>query len=186
VWRKQDGFPLLDKLRLAIPMQSKPSYSEFSGIQVGVDTDKLAYYALSVIWRSGIHQWQTIGNQTTSVVLAQEEKERIRRYLLGEIALPKNIGVMVHVCTDLASQYPVLASGMPVYHQSCLIYALLVRGINFNVMISAAQNSQFIDVCCVRSPAKRIFLSDRSQITLNEMRHFYEESKLARNVRLKL
>jgi hypothetical protein len=35
----------------------------------------------------------------------------------------------------------------------------------------------------VRSPVKRIFLKDNSQLTLDSVRHFYEESKLAPNVR---
>lgn len=185
VWRRRNGFPLLDRLRLALPMQREPDHHVFSGGQVGIDTDKLAYYALSVVWRSGIHQWKAIGNQTTPVVLAAEEEESIRKYLLGETELPGNIGVVVSVCTDVASQVLVLPPTMLGNTQSYLIYRLLVRGIDFNVLVATAPNPQFVEVCCVRSPAKRIFLSDRTEISLNEVKHFHEASKLARNVCLK-
>jgi hypothetical protein len=184
VSRLRKGFPLLDKLRLALPMQGGPNYHVFSGERVGVDTDKLAYYALSVVWRSGIHHWKSVENQTTSVVLATTEEEAIRKYLLGETALPGNIGVMVNVCTDLASQALVLTPTSRAFPPSGLIYKLLVRGIDFWVLLSSSPNIQFVEMCCVRSPAKKIFLRDCSQLTLNAVKHFYEGSKWARNARL--
>jgi hypothetical protein len=182
VWRRHEGFPLLDKLRLALPTEREANYSVFSGVQVGIDTDKLAYYALSLVWRSAIRQWQTIGNQTTSVVLPAEEEESIRKYLLGETLFPGNIGVAVTVCKDLASQVLVLPPSRSGDFQNFLIYPSLVRGIEFTVLIATAPGVHFAEVCCLRSPAKRLFVLDRTMIRLNEVRHFYEESKLARNV----
>jgi hypothetical protein len=180
VWRRRNGFPLLDRLRLALPILRGQGYQIFSGDQVGIDTDKLAYYAVSVIWRSGIHQWRTLGRQTMSVVLAVEEEEKIRRYLIGETGLPVSVGVVVNVCEDLASQFLVLTPTCLEFSPNCSIYRLLVRGIDFNVLIAGASKSE---VCCVRSSAKRIFLMDNSQLTLNSARHFFEESKWAPNVR---
>jgi hypothetical protein len=167
-------------------MQCEPDYRVFSSERVGIDTDKLAYFAVSVVWRSGIHKWKTIGNQATSVVLATQDEGRIRKYLLGETELPANVGVVITVCTDLASQVLVQPPTMLGNAGGYLIYRLLIRGIEFNVLVATAPNIQFPELCCVRSPAKRIFLKDNSQLTLNSVRHFYEESKLARNVRPKL
>jgi len=182
VWRLRQGFPLLDKLQIALPIQREPDYRVFSGERVGIDTDKLAYFALSVVWRSGIHEWRTIGNQTTSVVLATEDEERIRKYLLGKTELPANVGVVITACTDLPSQVLVQPPTMLGNAGGYLIYRLLIRGIDFNVLVATAPEIQFPELCCVRSTAKRIFLRDNSQLTLNSVRHFYEESKLARNV----
>lgn len=181
-WRRRNGFPLLDKLRLALPIQREPDCQVFSGERVGINTDKLAYYAMSVIWRSGIHQWKTIGNQTFSVVLSAEEEKRIRRYLLGETALLGNVAVVVTVCTDIASQAHVLFPRRLEYSPGCSIFPFLVRGIDFNVLITTARDTQFGEVCCVGSPVKRIFLSDRTELRLNEVKHFHTESKLARNI----
>ena len=64
VCRKND-FPLLNRLNLAFPHRVEKTHVEFSGARVGIDTDKLAYFALSVLWRSGAHKWSTLGRQTT-------------------------------------------------------------------------------------------------------------------------
>lgn len=185
VYRRRNGFPLLDKLRLAIPIQRGQNYDVFSGVQVGIDMDRLAYYSLSVIWRSGVHEWTTIGNQTTSIMLAAEVEESIRNYLLGETEFPENIGVAINVCADSASQVLVLPPRMLGSFSNCLIYSLLVRGIDFKVLIATVPDIPFEEICCVRSPGKRIFVSDMNQFRLEEVRHFYEESKLSLNVRLK-
>ncbi|MGB8479956.1 MAG: hypothetical protein WCE63_14170 [Acidobacteriaceae bacterium] len=186
VWRRRNGFPLLDKLRLAVPMKREPDYQVFSAEQVGINADKLAYYALSVVWRSGIHSWKTIGNQMISEPLSAADEESIRKYLLGETALPENIGVMVNVCIDGPSQVLVLPPTMLGNTGSYRIYRLLIRGIDFNVLVATAPNTQFVEICCVRSATKSIFLCDRTEIRLNEVRHFFETTKLAQNVRIKL
>ena len=63
-------------------MKRERTHIVVSGERIGIDADKVAYYALSVVWRAAVHRWKTIGQQTTSVVLGSEE-ENIRKYLIG-------------------------------------------------------------------------------------------------------
>ena len=42
-------FPLLDRLNVAVPLHATPHLQIFSGADVGIDTGKLAYFALSVV-----------------------------------------------------------------------------------------------------------------------------------------
>jgi hypothetical protein len=44
-------FPLAEKLKLALPREEYPDLSRFCGTELGMDMDKFAYFALSVVWR---------------------------------------------------------------------------------------------------------------------------------------
>jgi hypothetical protein len=182
LWQKHIGFPLRDRLRLALAVERTPAYEVFSGIQVGVDTDQLAYYAVSLVWRAAVHPWRTIGSQTTSVPLAFEAEEHIRQYLLGRTGLPRCVAVVITVCTDQTSQYLVLPPRRSAYTGGLSIYRLVVRGVDFSVLIARVPSPNFSEVCCVRSPARKIFVSDMNEVRLNEIKPFFEESKKAENV----
>jgi hypothetical protein len=181
VWRPT-GFPLLDRLKLALPIERGRSFQVFSGTQTGIDTEKLAYYALSVVWRAAAHVWQTIGKQTTTVVMQDAERENIRSFLAGEGVFPSRTGVVVTACTDLGSQTHVLyptALAHPLYQE----YIFLVKGIRLSALLARAPQTEFSQVCCVTSPLKRIFVSDGSQFTIEAVRPFHEKARVARNVR---
>src|SRR6266566_1683964 len=50
-------FPLFDRLKLALHVYADPILQAYSGTAVGIDTGKLAYFALSVLWRASVHKW---------------------------------------------------------------------------------------------------------------------------------
>ncbi len=182
VYRKHK-FPLLDKIKLALYKVEK-THVEVSAEKIGIDTDKLAYYAVSVVWRAGVHIWKTIGQQTTSVVLSPENLESMRKYLLGEAPLPDNVGVVVSVCTDRLSQLQVLFPTMLVAPTNYQDYWFLVRGIRFNVMVGlGGAKVDFSKICCVRSPGRKLFVMDMEGITLESVKHFAGNAKVAQNVR---
>jgi hypothetical protein len=62
-------FPLLQRLTLALPFFETPHLRAVSGIAAGIDTDKLAYFGLSILWRAAAHKWKMMDGQTTSVDL---------------------------------------------------------------------------------------------------------------------
>jgi hypothetical protein len=99
---RKNSFALLDLLNKATPMKEEGALKVFSATDLGIDTDKLAYFALSIVWRGSVHDWKTIEGQTTGVPLGPYE-ERIRQYLAGEAWFPADVLVAVHVCTDLGS-----------------------------------------------------------------------------------
>src|SRR5882762_3476420 len=75
-------FPLLLRLTLALPFLETPRLRGVSGVAAGIDTDKLAYFGLSILWRAAAHKWKMLDGRTTSVNLGSYE-DRIRRFLLG-------------------------------------------------------------------------------------------------------
>jgi hypothetical protein len=182
VWRK-DKFPLLDKIKLAL-YKVELRHLEVSGENIGIDTNKLAYYAVSVVWRAAVHVWKTIGQQATSVILPAADLEKMRKYLLGEGPLPDNVGVVVTVCTDQASQMQVLFPTMLADPTTYQDYWFLVRGLRFNVMVGLAEAKvDFTKVCCVRSAGRKIFAANMEKMTLEAVRHFHTTAKVAQNVR---
>ncbi len=184
VWRRS-RFPLLDRIKLALHMKRERTHIVVSGERIGIDTDKVAYYALSVVWRAAVHTWKTIGQQTTSVVLGSEE-ENIRKYLMGQASFPDKLGVMVTVCTDRGSQMHYLSPTMLAEPNTFQQYVFLVRGVHFGVMIAMTPKAHFLEVCCVRSSGKKIFVTDMEDFTRNMVKPFHQTAKIARNVRSRL
>ena len=158
--QRKNEFPLLDRLRLAIPFSVEPNVNAFSGSGIGVDTEALAYFALSVLWRSGVQTWRTLNQQTTGVSLGVFQ-EQIRKYLAGVTGFPSDIVVTVTVCTDIGSRFCTFA---PSERKGTLFaspsYSLLVRGIWFHILTGVAPAALIREACCVNSPKKVLFMKD--------------------------
>ena len=101
------SFPLRDALRGQTPTRAGPCL-QFSGHTAGIDTNKLAYYAVSMVWRGAVHVWQSMAGQTTGLTV-KSHMEEMRLYLVGETPLPASIYVFVLVCLDLVSQVQALS-----------------------------------------------------------------------------
>ncbi len=102
VWRST-AFPLLDRLNLAHPQFEFQDALGYSGTAVGIDTDKLGYFALSVFWRAGVHIWSVgFGQKSTKLDLGIAEKD-IRLFLLSQGPIPQTIALIATVCTDQES-----------------------------------------------------------------------------------
>lgn len=60
-------FPLLERMNVSMTIKEEPNLLVYSASAMGLDYDKLAYFALSVFWRSSVREWTTIGDQSTFV-----------------------------------------------------------------------------------------------------------------------
>ena len=150
------SFPLRDKMNNAIAIGFPPMVGalKFSGISMGINTDALAYYALSLLWKGSVHKWPTVSGQKTGVDLG-EYQEPIRRFLLGEAPFPKGISVIVTASEDYLSRglaYVPHVARHPTEKQ----LSILVHGIWFDVIFNDGE--QWKAICCVRSPLKVLHL----------------------------
>src|SRR5258708_6784960 len=79
-----ESFPLLERMKLA-PFAgirvSKAGLEKCSGLKLGIDTEKMAYYAISLVWQATAEKWRTLEGQTTKVEMDEKRKEEVRRYL---------------------------------------------------------------------------------------------------------
>jgi hypothetical protein len=175
------GFPLLDRLKLAIPIQSSARFQfhAFSCAQTGIDSDQLAYFVLSVLWRASVKTWTLLG-QSINAPLAEFE-EPVRAYLAGESGFPADTVVHVTVCTDSASQgsfYPPCRVPENPYRT----YALLTQGVYFRVLMGKDVPPDVRQLCCVTGPQKLIFMASREDKTLHAFGRLNSTAKVARNL----
>jgi hypothetical protein len=177
-------FPLLDRLRLALPISSMYSsqYSAYSGAKVGIDTGKLAYFALSILWKASVHQWKMPDRLTTSIGLGVYE-ESIRKFLLGETAFPLDVVVIVTVCTDSISQESFFVP-CPVPENPFTAYAFLARGISFRVLIGRNLPSGIRELCCVTGSKTLIFAASCANKSIHSFAHLMTNNKPSCNLRI--
>lgn len=126
-------FPLLDRMRLSCSVRVERGVVTFSGDAMGVDTEPFAHFGLGLLWKGAAYQWKTVEGQTSSVNLGPYE-ESIRRYLLGEIAFPEGVFVVLAVCEDKGSRGMIFAPTLVAesVHQ---MFSILVRGLWFHIIV---------------------------------------------------
>jgi hypothetical protein len=157
-------FPLGDRLAVAHQHYTFSNFLAFSGSSMGVNTDELAYFALSIIWRAAVHQWDTpFGGKTHQLNLGAVE-ETIRQYLHGEAAFPVDVVVVATVCTDPGS-IQVFYLPSPVSRIPGTSFSMLTLSVHFMVFIGSNMPPVMREMCCVKSTPKLIFQRDCSQKT---------------------
>ena len=152
-----------ERLDVAIPMSTGPEVKKYSCVKAGIDSEKLGYFALSMLWRGAIHEWQDpLGSPIPKLDLGDME-EPMRRYLLGDGPFPDGIVVIVRVCDDSMSREtlinPIPAGGVDHYE-------MLTLGVQFEMFVGAAIDPQCRELCCVSSTDKWIFRRNCRKRTL--------------------
>jgi len=166
VWNGK-RFPLRDRLAVALPLQpyTLSNSIAFSGAMAGIDTEQLGYFALSVIWRAAVHQWDSPSGRKTTVLNLGTAEEPIRTFLLGETPFPASVAILAVVCMDPYSRgvfyMPAQTTGI-----SGRSFVMLARGVQFMVFTGDSIPPIVHQMCCVKSAAKLIFQRDCSQKTL--------------------
>lgn len=172
-------FPLLDRMRLSLDVKDEGTSVTFSGRAMGVDTEALAYFALSLLWKGGVQQWPTAEGQTTSVPLGPFE-EPIRKYLLGA-PFPANVYVLLGVCEDRGSRRMVFAPTVmrETRHHT---FSVLVRGLWFHI-VTDARAAAVKELCCVQSAKKVLHLENCASRFFDAGRHIHKTARVAANVK---
>jgi hypothetical protein len=176
-----ERFKLLDQLNAASAI-GRHGNSRFSGRDIGVDMDKLAYFALSVFWRAGAHKWKSkyTVKYNYSIDL-KDYLEPIRRFLLGG-SRPENVSVMITVAIDLHSRHSVYAptrtQGVPLVG-----FGFLTCGIHFTLFMQKPIPPNYQRFCSVRSSGRPIFWRDLSAQTLHSVERLYKVGRVARNMK---
>jgi hypothetical protein len=168
-------FPLLDRLKEGAPFRVGAAYEAYSGTAVGVDTEKLAYFGLSVLWRASVAKWWISSTETTAIDLG-EHQEPIRRFLLGETGFPHDVLAIATVCTDFDSQgcfYPPCA----VPQNPFRAYSLLTLGVSFRFFMGADVPPEFRAFCCVHSSDRRITVANHRESSHHSFGHLFASAK---------
>lgn len=168
-------FPLLNRLKVAMPDWERPNHVAYSGAACGIDTTKLVYFGASVLWKSSLRKW-TIGATETTTVDLGSYQERLRRFLLGETAFPAYGVVIVTACTDFESQ-GCFFTPCSIRYGIVAGYALLMLGVYFRFFFGPDVPLEFQRFCCVHSPRKRIVVADHSKESQHSYGHLFQTAR---------
>lgn len=177
------GFKLLEILKNS-PEKSFPIESEtaYAGAELGLDMEKLAYFAISVFWRAGVNQWPSkmTLNPVYSIDLGPCLAS-MREFLMGG-TFPDGIALRITVATDVFSQgyayFPAITVGIPVRS-----FGFLCCGILFELFISDPMMPPFDRFCSVRARRRPIILRDLSDKTLYAAGRLHQMGRVAKNMR---
>jgi hypothetical protein len=156
-------------------------YLRLSGLQIGLDIKKLVYFAVSMVWRGGVHPWKTIDRQTSQLVIGSHMEE-MRQFLMGEIPLPSEIGLLVIVCLDLASQIHTLAPFLVGGEQTDTLYEMLMLGITLRVGINHPEQ-EFYALCCTHTSDNGIIVGNCTPATVGAVENFHKKARHAASVK---
>jgi hypothetical protein len=159
------NFPLLDRLRVSPSIDFTLREGIYSGPAIGIDTEKLAYFALSVAWRSAVHTWTGPKGHVPRAVNLGAHQEPIRKYLLGKAGFPVDVRVLVTACTDTHSQN-VFYTPTPQLGTPNTAIAFLICGIHFSVFLGPTQPAATQELCCFSSSRQLVFSRDIRMTTL--------------------
>jgi hypothetical protein len=121
--------PLAERMRAAGARDSDPSVPSHDARDFDIDTDKFAYFALSIVWRRTIHEWSSAISRWELGRFGED----MRTYLLGETVFPHKVAVIVIVCSDQTSRR-MWTVPMSFDEAGCRNFAFQARGIYFRVM----------------------------------------------------
>jgi hypothetical protein len=174
-------FPLLERLRLALEFRRTRAFNIYSGSSIGVDTDKFAYFALSILWRAAVHQWRLPdGNLRERIDLGQYE-EPVRKYLLSQAPFPDDVAIVLTVCTDSGSRGtfypPILRHDSPFQ-----AYGLLTQGLHFDIAMGKNVPPETRQCCCIGSRRHLIFLRNCEDRTFRAFAALASTSRPAPNL----
>jgi hypothetical protein len=172
-------FPLLDRLNVAMPVQTVPSLgvSLYSGTAMGIQADKLTYFALSIFWRGSVHRWPLPNGGAIWNSLGAYELP-IRNYLLGKAPSPPDLVLLVTVCTDWQSQGSFYSPATVVGNQIPSL-GLLTRGIHFRLFLGSNIPVGIKRLCFAASPQHFIAMGNCVNISAHAFGHLMKTSREA-------
>lgn len=173
---RKDRFRLLERMNVAVPVRRALNGVEFSGPDIGVSTERLAYFALRIFWRASTHKWKTLNLQTTSIDLGLLA-EPIRLYLKCEGPFPTGVALLMTVCTDHGSQGLVFAPN-PTKGGLYACFSMLTRGIKFTLVTGDNLPEEIREACCVGSARKVIFMRNCQSESLHAFGHIYQTAEV--------
>ena len=165
------SFPLHEKLRLAVPREDYPDLKRFSGVDLGINLDKFAYFALSLVWRAAVHDWEIPDGSILPRMAIGDFEPPIRQYLLGSV-FPPDTAVIVIVCSD-AEARNVWTTPTVLVEADCLNFRFLLRGVFFRVMMGYRMWRPFREMCCT-SPRKCLFYGSAAH-RMSEILEIFED-----------
>jgi len=180
-WRSDADFPLYFAIKAAKPAWASNDFSVYKGAEIsGVDVRKLTYFAMSVFWRGGVHEFGPIaGHKPTKLELGPYAEE-LRQFLLGTAGFPSHVALAVTVSSTPETGrnemmiFPWRKDHRPDMRQ----FSFVIPGVTFQMFTGKGMSKAIRDWCIVRSPANYIYMAPRmEEANLTNMAHLLAKSR---------
>ena len=160
--KKGNTFPLLEKLKVAVPLYTTETNAAFVCPSVGLAGEKIGYFGLSILWRAAVHPWKMFDRDSTSVTLDPGHLELLRKYLAGEAHFPdESVAVIATIATDVLSQNSCFVPNR-ITDNPGVVYSLLTMGLYFRFVFGDDHPPQLRAISCVGPGPNLIFANDAS------------------------
>jgi len=124
-----------------------------------VEMDKLAYFAASVVWRAGVHQWVINEHQLNPIDIRADQLEQLRRFLIGETGFPSDTFLWVSVSKS-PDPLPVVYPPYGGVHDGHYSFRFQVLGVAFALFMGPFVPPIVPQLCSVRSTDQLIHLTE--------------------------
>ena len=153
-------FPLLDLLGEAvIPGSSNDDGRTWDTTRaLKVDTSRLAYFAISMLWRVSIHDWKGVDGYMRRLHLGPYG-EPIRQFLLGTGPFPRHCFVRVVLWPERDSVLWGTYIPRRDSERRFYFYSYYLPGITFYMYVGKRVPPELRQTCCISGPLKPIFTS---------------------------
>ncbi|HEY3130574.1 MAG TPA: hypothetical protein VGL91_14030 [Acidobacteriota bacterium] len=181
-WQSERDFPLQTVLLGAKPIyKSRDQFTIYEGARIaGIDMEKLIYFAASIFWRAGAHQWGPVGREDSVKLELGPYEEELRLFLMSSGHFPANMVLIVTVSSSTEAgrnqflTFPFLKDHKAEFRQ----YKFVIPGVTFQMFTGKGMRDSLRGLCTVRSPKHRIYTSP----TMDEM-NLSDMAKMAANAR---
>lgn len=163
------GFRLRDLLKRANPILSGPHGGAYNASQItAIDIEKLVYFSASVVWRASLRPWRVHKQVYDPIQVHAEDREELRKYLLGKAPFPQNAVSVVYVST---SEVPPLTAGFPdsIHDARIEIHRFYIPGIWFHLGWGDGLTDDHRQMCILRSPFHPICLHVMGDALIHEI-----------------
>jgi hypothetical protein len=157
-----DGFPIQQILKAAEPKVSGEKIALYAGAEIPeLDMDQIAYFGLSIFWRSSAHAWpdpNRPGRKMLGINLGPYE-EPLRLFLVDKGPFPETANIIVSVWPY--DKQPPLAFHTPVSANKGAFrsHMFYVPGIDFKFVAGKTLPKEFQQMCAQTSPNRAILSS---------------------------
>jgi hypothetical protein len=160
-WPDETNFPLRTALLNAPASRlSTPGFTIYETAAIpAVDGDKLTYFAASIFWRGGVHDWPLLDPPPIRLKLGPYE-EGLRQFLMGgefpkDTVIITSVSARMDAITSAVTQFPWLRNRDGKQRE----YKFTVPGITFQMFTGKALVRGLRGMCSARSPQKFVYMS---------------------------
>jgi len=149
-----------------------------------VDMEKLAYFAVSVVWRAGVHRWRLDSHEVKPIEIRPEQLEQLRLFLLGKTTFPSDTFLWVSVADASDSEVSFFTPPYGGFDKDHYSFRFLIPGMQFALFLGPFVQPMIHRFCSVRSVDRVIHLTPNvNEAIWRTAAEFYKTCEPSRSLR---